>query len=85
VPVSARGRIVQQTMDEPVRIDVARVRSEDFVIADRSGVVFIHPNDAERVITLAEKIAAREAEMIAALHAGKSVVDVMHDSQFPTG
>ena len=85
VPVSARGRIVQAAMDEPVRIDVALVRSEDFVIADRSGVVFVHPNEAERVITLAEKIAARETEMIAALRAGKSVVDVMHDSQFPSG
>ena len=85
VPVSARGRIVQESMDEPVRIDRAVVRSTDYVIADANGVVFIRPDDAERVITLAEKIAAREVDMIAAVRSGKSVVDVMRDSQFPTG
>lgn len=84
VQVSARGRIVQHSMD--ARIDVAGVpvESGDWVVADRSGIAFVSQADAERVVRLAERIVAREAAMSAAVHAGAFVADVMHDSRFPT-
>ncbi|MEV6122708.1 4-carboxy-4-hydroxy-2-oxoadipate aldolase/oxaloacetate decarboxylase [Streptomyces sp. NPDC052077] len=84
VPVSARGRIVQEDMDVPVRIRGVRVSAGDLVAADRNGVVFVPAAHAGRVIALAERIAAREAAMSGAVRAGRSIVDVMHDSQFPT-
>ncbi|MCL2536286.1 MAG: hypothetical protein FWE39_19165 [Nocardiaceae bacterium] len=84
VPVSARGRIVQEDMDVPVQIRGVRVESGDLVIADRNGVAFVAADHADRVLALAERIAAREAAMAEAVRAGRSIVDVMHDSQFPT-
>ncbi|MGW4379168.1 RraA family protein [Kitasatospora sp. NPDC004531] len=84
VPVSARGRIVQEDMDVPVQIRGVRVSSGDLVVADRNGVAFVGAEHAERVVALAERIAAREAAMAEAVRAGRSIVDVMHDSQFPT-
>lgn len=84
VPVSARGRIVQEDMDVPVQIRGVRVQSGDLVIADRNGVAFVTAAHAGRVLALAERIAAREAAMAEAVRAGSSIVDVMHDSQFPT-
>jgi regulator of RNase E activity RraA len=83
VPVSARGRIVQVSMDEPVEFAGVTVGSGDYVVADRSGVVFVPAAEYERVVELAERIVARERAMIEAVQAGESVLDVMHDARFP--
>jgi regulator of RNase E activity RraA len=84
VPVSARGRIVQQDMDVPVQVRGVRVCPGDLVIADRNGVVFVQAASAAAVLDLAERIADRERAMADAVRSGRSVVDVMHDAQFPT-
>ncbi|MGN8027516.1 RraA family protein [Microbacterium sp. 22242] len=84
VPVSARGRIVQQAMDERIQVAGVPVASHDYVIADVNGVVFIAADQAERVVGLARRIAEREARMAEAVRAGRDVSEVMHDSQFPT-
>jgi len=83
VPVSARGRIVQTSMDEPGEFAGVTVSSGDYVVADRSGVVFVPAGDGERVVELAERIVAREQAMVKAVRAGESVLDLMHDSRFP--
>jgi regulator of RNase E activity RraA len=83
VPVSARGRIVQISMDEPVEFAGVTVSTGDYVIADRSGVVFVPAAEGERVVDLAERITVREQAMVEAIRAGESVLDVMHDSRFP--
>ncbi|MGX1695391.1 RraA family protein [Microbacterium keratanolyticum] len=84
VPVSARGRIVQQAMDERIQIAGVSVASFDYVIADVNGVVFVAADHAARVIELAQRIAQREALMADAVRSGRDVSEVMHDSQFPT-
>lgn len=84
VPVSARGRIVQEAMDVPIQVGGVAVRPGDWVVADRNGVAFIPAAHADRVIPLAARIIAREQAMGAAVRAGRSVIDVMHDSQFPS-
>jgi regulator of RNase E activity RraA len=84
VPVSARGRIVQLAKDEPIEFGGVAVLARDWVIADRNGVVFIAAAEAERVVELAERIAAREVRMAEAVRAGAPVTEVMHDSKFPT-
>jgi regulator of RNase E activity RraA len=77
VPVTARGRIVQHSLNEEVQCGDAVVRPHDLVIADGSGVVFI-PREREReVIEEAEAIVARESRMAEALRAGRPVVEVM--------
>jgi len=84
VPVSARGRIVQLAMEEPVPFAGVTVHPGDLVLADRNGVVFVPAAAADRVLDLAERIVAREAAMAEAVGAGQPVTDVMHDSRFPT-
>lgn len=84
VPVSARGRIVQQDMDLPVQIAGVAVDSGDYVVADGNGVVFIGRDDVDRVVELAQRISEREAKMATAVRSGRNVEEVMHDSQFPT-
>lgn len=84
VPVSARGRIVQLAMGGPVQVAGVIVEQGDYVLADRNGVVFVPAGDLERVLGLAERVVAREAGMAEAVRAGQPVMEVMHDSRFPT-
>jgi regulator of RNase E activity RraA len=83
VPVSARGRIVQLAMDEPVEFAGLFVYPGDMVLADANGVAFVPASQCERVIKLAERIVAREHRMAEAVRAGQPVTEVMHDSKFP--
>ena len=82
VPITARGRIVQDDMDVQVQIGLLCVSPGDFVIADRNGVVFIAAAVIEQVIGLAESVTERERVMAEQVRAGRSVVEVMHDAQF---
>lgn len=84
VPVSARGRIVQLSMDQTITFADVNVDSGDLVIADSNGIMFIPAQEADDVIRMAELISAREDRMAAAVDAGADVADVMHDSRFPT-
>lgn len=83
VPVSARGRIVQQEMDARIQVAGVSVASGDYVIADRNGIAFVVRDDAERVIELAMRISDREEKMADAVRGGRNVTEVMYDSQFP--
>lgn len=84
VPTSARGRIVQVSMDEPVDFAGLVIASGDYVIADRTGVTFISAEQIDHVLLLAERIAQREAAMSEQVTAGRPIRAVMHDSKFPT-
>lgn len=84
VPVSARGRIVQQEMDARIQVAGVSVASGDYVIADVNGTVFVPAAEAGQVIDLAQRIADREERMAEAVRSGRDVSEVMHDSQFPT-
>jgi 4-hydroxy-4-methyl-2-oxoglutarate aldolase len=82
VPVTARGRIMQESFNTLIQVGGAQVRPGDLVLADGSGVCFVPSERAEEVIETAERIVAREAEMVKAVRAGRSVVDVMAESAF---
>jgi len=82
VPITARGRIVEQSFGEPITVGGVRVAAGDLVIADSSGVVFVPAAVAGEVLELAERIAARQAAMADAVRQGQSIVEVMHDSRF---
>jgi len=82
VPVTARGRIMQESFNTMIQCGGVQVRPGDLVIADGSGVVFIPQERAEEIVETAERIAAREAEMVEAVRNGRSVVEVMAESQF---
>jgi 4-hydroxy-4-methyl-2-oxoglutarate aldolase len=80
--VSARNRVVQIDAGRPVTMAGTTVQQDDYVIADRCGTVFVSAARIEEVLDLAERIARRQDGMVAAVRAGRSVEDVMHDKEF---
>ena len=63
IPRTARGRIIEESFQEPMKIGDVDVNPGDLVLADGSGVVFIAADKAEEVLEAAEMIAGREAKM----------------------
>jgi regulator of RNase E activity RraA len=76
-PVTARGRIVELSNNQPIQVGDVQVKAGDYAIADGSGVVFISAENIERVLATAEDIVAREAAMAKALYEGKPITEVM--------
>ncbi len=81
---TARGRVVELGTQVPVTIGAGRdaggqvtVNPGDYVLADRSAVIFIAPADIERVLEAAEMIVAKEAAMAKAIQAGTPISEVM--------
>lgn len=74
---TARGRVAEVTVNEPVSIGPVTVAAGDYVLADASGVAFIPSARIDAVLEAAEHIAAREALMAQALLAGKPIHEVM--------
>ena len=80
--ISARNRVVQ--IDAAVTINVAGVdvSEDDYVIADNCGTVFVPQAYIEQVVDLGERITRRQDGMVEAVRSGRSVAEVMHDTQF---
>ncbi|MEN3272859.1 MAG: hypothetical protein V7636_1620, partial [Actinomycetota bacterium] len=76
-PRTARGRTQEIRWREPIDFAGVTVASDDYVIADSTGVVFIPSVDVDRVLDAAEAIAAREAAMVTAIAKGVPVSEVM--------
>ncbi|QIL74051.1 RraA family protein (plasmid) [Diaphorobacter sp. HDW4B] len=80
--ISARNRVIQIDSGNPVQMAGVTVHEDDYVIADRCGTVFVPSGRMEEVLDLAERIARRQDGMVAAVRAGRSVAEVMHDKEF---
>nr|WP_175801923.1 RraA family protein [Burkholderia anthina] len=80
--ISARNRVVQIASGTPVQMGGVTVNQDDYVIADRCGTVFVPAARIDDVLDLGERIATRQAGMVAAVRAGRPVADVMHDKEF---
>jgi 4-hydroxy-4-methyl-2-oxoglutarate aldolase len=76
-PLTARGRIIEESTNEQIEVGGVAVRPGDYIIADNSGIVVVPADRAAEVIPEAENIVAREAAMAKDVIAGKSVVEVM--------
>ena len=79
---TARGRVVELGVQVPVTIGAelggeVSVRPGDYVLADRSAVIFIAEADIERVLEAAEMIVAKEAAMAKAILSGTPISAVM--------
>jgi len=74
---TARGRVYEQSYNEPVLIGDVAVAPGDFVLADSSGVVFVPRARAAEVIGRAERIAQREQLMVEALKRGDPITSVV--------
>jgi len=80
--ISARNRLVQVDSGCKVRMGGVEVNEGDYVIADECGTVFVAAEAILQVLDLAVRIDRRQAGMLEAVRAGRSVESVMHDSQF---
>ena len=75
--LTARGRVAEIGTQVEIVVGDITVQGNDYVIADRSGVVFIAAAQIGRVLDTAEHIVAREAAMAKALLAGEPISQVM--------
>ncbi|MEZ2389105.1 RraA family protein [bacterium RCC_150] len=88
VPVTARGRVIERQWDVPVQFAGVAVSPGDYVIADRSGVVFVPQGAIDEVLARAEAIAARERAMVRAARSGTPMIEVMtadYETMLTTG
>jgi len=76
-PRTARGRTQEHAWGGPIRFAGIDVAPGDYVIADRSGVVFVPAAEIDAVLETAEAIATAEAAMAAAIAAGVPVSEAM--------
>lgn len=77
VPLTARGRVVEESTNEPIEIGGVSLEPGDYVIADNSGVVIVPQSRVAEVVPEAESIVAREQAMARDVVNGKSVAEVM--------
>jgi len=76
-PRTARGRIHESAVNVGIEVGEVHVEPGDLVIADGTGVVFVPAAMAEEVITVAERVAARERLITDAVKSGEPVTVVM--------
>jgi 4-hydroxy-4-methyl-2-oxoglutarate aldolase len=74
---TARGRVCELGTNVPIEPFGIAVSAGDFVIADRSGIVFIATGHIDGVLDAAETISGREAAMAKALLQGVAPSEVM--------
>ncbi|MGY2491744.1 RraA family protein [Cupriavidus sp. CP313] len=74
---TARGRVVEKGTNVPVEIADVTVAGGDYVLADRSAVIFIAAGEIDRVLDTAEAIVLKEAAMSKAILAGTPIGQVM--------
>ena len=68
---------MEQATNVPVQVGDITVAPDDYVVADRSAVIFIAAADIGRVLDAAERIVAREDEMAKHILAGEPIGSVM--------
>mgnify|MGYP002631628795 FL=1 len=82
VPITARGRVIQDSVNEEIQFAGVQVHPGDYVVADGSGTIIVPQARAEEVIAKGEEIAAREARMADAVRNGASIVTVMEQGGY---
>jgi regulator of RNase E activity RraA len=80
VPITARGRIMQEDFNCPIRLGDVQVRPGDILVGDVNGVVVIPIEKLDEVLIAAEKILEKEEQMRADILAGMDILEV--DSKY---
>jgi 4-hydroxy-4-methyl-2-oxoglutarate aldolase len=77
VPMTARGRIMQESFNQEIQFGGVQCHPGDLVIADGSGVVIIPKQKEEEVVGAAEGIYQKEQEMAAGIRKGYSGLEML--------
>jgi len=84
VPITARGRIMEESVNEVVRIGDLQVRPGDIVMADVNGVVIVPVEKLDDVVKSAEGIVEKESAMVEELRNGANIVEVDQKYSYET-
>jgi regulator of RNase E activity RraA len=76
VPITARGRIMQEDFNCVIRLGDVQVRPGDILAGDINGLVVIPPEKVGEVISAAEDIFAKEELMKADILKGMDILEV---------
>lgn len=76
VPVTARGRVMQESFNCMIRLGDVQVRPGDVVVADVNGVVVVCQERLDEVVREAEKLMEKEEQMKADLLSGMDVLEM---------
>jgi 4-hydroxy-4-methyl-2-oxoglutarate aldolase len=77
VPMTARGRVVQESFNQEIQFAGVQCRPGDLVLADGSGIIIIPRQKEEEVVAAAEAIFRKEQEMADGIRKGYSGLEVM--------
>ena len=86
LPVFATGTALDDTskigaegfgLRGEIKFGSQKLKDGDYVIGDASGVVVVPANNIDEVLQAAEQRALRESEMISAIRAGRSTLDIL--------
>jgi regulator of RNase E activity RraA len=77
VPMTARGRVMQESFNLEIQFAGVQVRPGDLIIADGSGVVIIPKEKEQEAVEAAEAVFQKEAEMAAGIRKGFSGLEML--------
>ena len=76
VPITARGRIMQEDFNCLIRLGDVQVRPGDILVGDINGIVVIPPERLDDVLSEAEKIMEKEELMKKDILSGLDILEV---------
>jgi len=77
VPMTARGRVMQESFNQEIQFAGVQCHPGDLVIADGSGVVIVPKEKEAEVMAAAEAIYQKEQEMAAGIRKGYSGLEML--------
>ena len=77
VPMTARGRVVQESFNQEIQFAGVQCHAGDLVLADGSGVIIIAKEKENEAVAAAEAIYAKEQEMAAGIRKGYSGLEML--------
>jgi 4-hydroxy-4-methyl-2-oxoglutarate aldolase len=77
VPMTARGRVIEESFNQEIAFAGVQVHPGDLVIADGSGIVIVPRAKEEEAVREAEAVGATEARMAEGIREGMSVLEVL--------
>ena len=77
VPMTARGRVMQESYNQEIQFAGVQCHPGDLVIADGSGVVIIAKEKEQEVVAAAEAIYQKEQEMADGIRKGSSGLEML--------
>ncbi|MBM4259812.1 MAG: RraA family protein [Deltaproteobacteria bacterium] len=77
VPMTARGRVMQESFNQEIEFAGVQCHPGDLVLADGSGIIIIPREKENEILVAAEAVFAKEQEMAAGIRKGYSGLEML--------